>query len=285
MPCNPSIGPLDPEVWKLTEPGTPHPARRLEAVRKLNAAGVPTGVLVAPIIPGLSDGEEQLRELVGACLDAGAVSVVPVVLHLRPGVREHVLQWAQRTRPDLAACWERRYRRAYLPAAAARAITDRVHAAVADRRGPPAAGRRARRAAASPACFAAAGGKQVKGGAQGAPAGDIGRAFGGCPEGTVLPAASRALLACGPRGVRGRLGEPGEPGGHGIQRPAGDQVAGRSRCRVEQCPRDLSDQERVAAGRCGQGAQVGAGRRAENVRGDLAHRPYVQRFERDAGRA
>ncbi len=133
--CNLSIGTLDPEVWKLTEPGTPHPARRLEAVRKLNAAGVPTGVLVAPIIPGLSDGEEQLRAVVDACLDAGAVAVVPVVLHLRRGVRDHVLQWARRTRPDLAERWERQYRRAYLPAAAARAITDTVHAAVDDHGG------------------------------------------------------------------------------------------------------------------------------------------------------
>lgn len=133
--CNLSIGTLDPAIWKLTEPGTPHPARRLQAVRKLNEAGVPTGVLVAPIIPGLSDGEEELRELVHACLDAGATNVVPVVLHLRPGVREHVLEWAGRHRPDLATRWERQYRRAYLPSASARAITDRVDRAVADHGG------------------------------------------------------------------------------------------------------------------------------------------------------
>lgn len=132
--CNLSIGTLDPEVWKLTEPGTPHPTRRLQAVRRLNEAGVPTGVLVAPIIPGLSDGDEQLRALVDACLDAGATTVVPVVMHLRPGVREHVLEWVAGHRPDLAARWERQYRRAYLPGPTARAITDRVHRAVAAHR-------------------------------------------------------------------------------------------------------------------------------------------------------
>src|SRR5580704_4580154 len=50
-----SIGTLDDEVWRLTEPGTPPPRRRVEAVRRLNAAGIPCGVLVAPILPGLSD--------------------------------------------------------------------------------------------------------------------------------------------------------------------------------------------------------------------------------------
>ncbi|MGH9004450.1 MAG: radical SAM protein, partial [Acidimicrobiia bacterium] len=50
-----SVGTLDERVWKETEPGTPHPRRRLEAVAKLNEAGVPTGVLLAPILPGLSD--------------------------------------------------------------------------------------------------------------------------------------------------------------------------------------------------------------------------------------
>jgi DNA repair photolyase len=105
-----SVGTLDREVWRLTEPGTPPPDKRVMAVRRLNDAGIPCGVLVAPVLPGLSDGEDQLRAVVDACVAAGAVSVGVVGLHLRPGVREHYLGWLARTRPDLLALHEQRFR-------------------------------------------------------------------------------------------------------------------------------------------------------------------------------
>ncbi len=111
-----SIGTLDREVWRLTEPGTPPPERRLTAVRKLNEAGIPCGVLVAPVLPGLSDGDEQVRAVAAACREAGAVSVSAIGLHLRPGVREHYLAWLAAHRPDLVPLYERRFRRgAYQP--------------------------------------------------------------------------------------------------------------------------------------------------------------------------
>jgi DNA repair photolyase len=121
-----SIATLDPEIWRLTEPGTPHPRQRVEAVRRLNDAGVPCGVLIAPILPGLSDGDEQLAEVVEACVDAGAVSISSVALHLRPGVREYFLGQLARTHPDLAAEYARRYRGAYLPKVEQQALSDRV---------------------------------------------------------------------------------------------------------------------------------------------------------------
>jgi DNA repair photolyase len=99
--ANFSIGTVDEEVWRMTEPGTPHPMRRVEAVAKLNEAGVPCGVLVAPVLPGLSDSPEQLDGVVKACVEAGAVSVTPILLHLRAGVREHYLGWLAGARPDL----------------------------------------------------------------------------------------------------------------------------------------------------------------------------------------
>lgn len=139
-----SIGTLDPEVWQLTEPGTPHPRRRVEAVKRLNDAGVPCGVLIAPILPGLSDREDQLEEVVQACVEAGAVSVSSVALHLRPGVREHFMGRLAQTHPQLVGEYERRYRRAYLPAAEQSALSERVrrlaeraqgHASGSDRTG------------------------------------------------------------------------------------------------------------------------------------------------------
>jgi DNA repair photolyase len=129
--CNLSIGTLDEEVWKATEPGTPHPRRRVEAVKKLNEAGIPTGVLVAPIIPGWSDTTEQLEEVATACFEAGAVSITPIVLHLRPGVKEHFLGFLKQQRPELGAELARRYGRAsYLPRAEQKTITDRMDAVV-----------------------------------------------------------------------------------------------------------------------------------------------------------
>jgi len=129
--CNLSIGTLDEEVWKATEPGTPHPRRRVEAVRRLNDAGIPTGVLVAPVIPGWSDSAEQLAEVAAACAEAGAVFVTPIPLHLRRGVKEHFLGVLARERPDLHAELAPRYRRsAYLSRAEQEAITARVHVVV-----------------------------------------------------------------------------------------------------------------------------------------------------------
>ncbi len=116
--CALSVGTLDDEVWRLTEPGTPRPAQRLEAVARLNEAGVPCDVLVAPILPGLSDSPTQLEAVVRGAVEAGARSVSAVLLHLRPGVREHYFGWLAERRPDLLAQHEGLYARgAYGPAA------------------------------------------------------------------------------------------------------------------------------------------------------------------------
>jgi DNA repair photolyase len=96
-----SIGTLDEDAWRRTEPGTPHPRRRLEAVAALNDAGVPCSVLVAPILPGITDRPAQLREIVAAAIDAGATQVSPILLHLRPGIREQYLPWLEEHYPEL----------------------------------------------------------------------------------------------------------------------------------------------------------------------------------------
>lgn len=111
-----SIGTLDPDVWRQTEPGTPHPRRRVEAVAKLTEAGVPSSVLIAPILPGLSDRPEQVAEVERACRKAGAESVSTIRLHLRPGVKEHFMGWLARHQPQLVEKYKDLYRdRSYLP--------------------------------------------------------------------------------------------------------------------------------------------------------------------------
>jgi DNA repair photolyase len=125
--ANLSIGTLDEEVWKSSEPGTPHPKKRVEAVAKLNEAGIPTGVLVAPVLPGLSDRPDQLRDVVKACADAGAVTISPIVLHLRPGVREQYMPWIEKEHADLLPLYEKLYPRSYAPKSAQQKITKLVY--------------------------------------------------------------------------------------------------------------------------------------------------------------
>jgi DNA repair photolyase len=106
---------LDPTVWRQAEPGTPNPRRRLEAVRRLNAAGVPTGVLLAPILPGITDSEASIEAVVAAAAESGAVSVGAAALRLAPGVRDHYLGFVRQSRPDLLARYERAYSGTYAP--------------------------------------------------------------------------------------------------------------------------------------------------------------------------
>ena len=83
----------------------------MEALRRLTDLGIRCGVLVAPVLPGLSDGEEQLTEVVEACAAAGAVSINAVALHLRGTVRAHYFDWLGSARPDLVRLHRGRFRR------------------------------------------------------------------------------------------------------------------------------------------------------------------------------
>jgi DNA repair photolyase len=126
-----SIGTLDEEVWRETEPGTPHPKARIDAVRQLTEAGIPTGVLMAPILPGISDRPEQLRALVEAAIVAGATHVSPILLHLRPGVREEFLPWLEEHHPDLVSRYLQMYRQPYGPKQLREALGRQVSSIVA----------------------------------------------------------------------------------------------------------------------------------------------------------
>jgi DNA repair photolyase len=123
-----SVGSVDPELWRLLEPGTPSPLRRLEAVRALNDAGVPCGVLMAPIVPFLSDTDEAIRDTVRAIADAGATHIVPIVLHLRKGgSREWFMGWLAERHPELVPRYRELYGTgAYAPTSYQKEVGDRV---------------------------------------------------------------------------------------------------------------------------------------------------------------
>ena len=108
-----SVPTLDEEVWRRTEPGTPPPRRRLEALSKLVSAGVKAGVGMAPILPGISDSPEQLERVVRAAREAGATNVWANVLYLKPGTREHFLEALASDWPEELDRYERLYGRTH----------------------------------------------------------------------------------------------------------------------------------------------------------------------------
>ncbi|MBQ1019412.1 radical SAM protein [Micromonospora sp. D93] len=125
-----SVGIVDEHLWRNVEPGTPHPRRRLDAVRALADAGFSVGVLMAPILPGLSDGDESIDATVSAIAAAGATSVTALPLHLRPGAREWYAHWLAREHPHLVPRYRELYRAgAYAPQAYQRELTARVRIA------------------------------------------------------------------------------------------------------------------------------------------------------------
>jgi DNA repair photolyase len=127
-----SIGTLDEDVWRASEPGAPHPRRRIDAMRAMAEAGIETGALVAPILPGLSDSRAQIEEVVAAIHAAGGRVIGSTVLYLRGATREHYLGWLAAHDAELHERYLRAYAgrttmsdeyRAWVHDAVARAIT------------------------------------------------------------------------------------------------------------------------------------------------------------------
>jgi DNA repair photolyase len=132
--ANLSIPTLDEKAWRATEPHTPNPRARLEAVAELNRAGIPTGILIAPLMPGINDSPEQVQEIIDLAAEAGATSIGGIALHLRGEVRGIFFDWLRTHRPDLVGRYEELYRRgAYAPVAERR----RISRLVSDRYRPP----------------------------------------------------------------------------------------------------------------------------------------------------
>jgi DNA repair photolyase len=111
VPC------VDEDVWRSLEPGTAHPMQRLRAVRELVDAGVHAGVLMAPIVPGISSRPALLEETVRAAVDHGARFVGSNVMHLEGGTRDHFMRWLEAERPELMEGYKKLYAGKYAPAA------------------------------------------------------------------------------------------------------------------------------------------------------------------------
>ncbi|MHA6615566.1 intein-containing Rv2578c family radical SAM protein [Pseudonocardia sp. DLS-67] len=114
-------------LQRRLEPGTPSPEARLDLVRRITDAGLPCGVMVAPVLPLLTDSTEALDALLARIAEAGASGATVLALHLRRGTREWFLGWLNRERPDLVPAYQRLYRRgAYVDPGYRRALSERV---------------------------------------------------------------------------------------------------------------------------------------------------------------
>src|SRR5437763_8345800 len=111
-----TITTMDAALWRAVEPGTPPPWKRLHVMRLLGEAGVPAGVLMAPILPGLTDSVASIEAVVAAASEHGAAFFGTTALRLAPYVKEHYLGFVDATFPDLLP----RYQRAYPAANATR---------------------------------------------------------------------------------------------------------------------------------------------------------------------
>ena len=112
---NMSVPTLDEDAWRATEPHTPSPAARLDAVAELRRRGIDSGVLIAPLMPGINDDPDQVRPIVEKARKAGATFLGGVALHLRDEVKEVFFAWLESKRPDLLPKYEQLYRgRAYM---------------------------------------------------------------------------------------------------------------------------------------------------------------------------
>ena len=91
---NLSVPTLDEKAWRATEPHTPSPAARLDAVAELRRRGIESGVLIAPLMPGINDTPEQVQPIVDRAREAGATFLGGVALHLRGEVPRRLLRLA-----------------------------------------------------------------------------------------------------------------------------------------------------------------------------------------------
>jgi DNA repair photolyase len=122
-----SIALVDRSLQGRIEPGTPSPAARLDLVRRITDAGLSCGVMVAPVLPLLTDSTEALDALLARVKEAGATGATVLALHLRPGTREWYLGWLEREYPKLVEPYARLYRRgAYVDPEYRRALAERV---------------------------------------------------------------------------------------------------------------------------------------------------------------
>lgn len=111
-----SVPSVDEDAWRRLEPGTAHPIQRLRAVRELCDAGIDAGVLMAPLVPGITTAPAKIERTIAAIAASGARSVGAMVMHLEGGTRDHFMTFLSREYPALVDRYEHLYAAKYAPA-------------------------------------------------------------------------------------------------------------------------------------------------------------------------
>jgi DNA repair photolyase len=117
-----SVPTVDEDAWRILEPGTAHPLQRLRAVRELNDAGIRAGVLMNPIVPGLTSQPAKLERTVQAIADHGAAFMGTNILFLKDGTRTHFMGFLEKNFPELWGKYQRLYPGAYASTAYAKEV-------------------------------------------------------------------------------------------------------------------------------------------------------------------
>jgi DNA repair photolyase len=110
-----SVPTVDEHAWELLEPGTAHPLQRLRAVRELVDAGINAGVLMNPIVPGLSSSRHKIERTIKAIADHGARFVGCNVMFLEDGTRTHFMHFLEQNFPSWVPRYEKLYEKKYAP--------------------------------------------------------------------------------------------------------------------------------------------------------------------------
>jgi DNA repair photolyase len=110
-----SVPTVDERAWELLEPGTAPPLQRLRAVRELVDAGIRAGVLMNPIVPGITSKPALLERTLKAIADHGARFVGCNVMFLEGGTREHFMRWLAQEFPQLVEGYTSLYAGKYAP--------------------------------------------------------------------------------------------------------------------------------------------------------------------------
>ena len=112
-----SVPTVDDNAWRLLEPGTAPPLQRLRAVRELVDSGIRAGVLMNPIVPGITSKPALLERTMKAIAEHGAKFVGCNVMFLEGGTRDHFMRWVAQEYPEMVEGYTRLYARKYAPSA------------------------------------------------------------------------------------------------------------------------------------------------------------------------
>ena len=112
-----SVPTVDEDAWRLLEPGTAAPLQRLRAVRELADAGIRAGVLMNPIVPGITSKPALMERTMKAIADHGARFVGCNVMFLDGGTRDHFMRWLSQEFPHMVEGYQQLYASKYAPGA------------------------------------------------------------------------------------------------------------------------------------------------------------------------